>query len=85
MREALGKLHKRLLYCINVNRTSLDHLLLGKSADVDRIDEKLSREPIIALQYFLPIPVFPGSTLTVQTRVSRQVGRGNAPGAAGLL
>jgi hypothetical protein len=22
--------HKRLLYCVNVNRTSLDHLLLGK-------------------------------------------------------
>src|SRR5271157_6054617 len=27
--------HKRLLYCVNVNRTSLDHLLLGKNADVD--------------------------------------------------
>src|SRR5271157_1617345 len=27
--------HKRLLYCVNVNRTSLDHLLLGKCADVD--------------------------------------------------
>src|ERR1700737_3888995 len=23
------QLHKRLLYCVNVNRTSLDHLLLG--------------------------------------------------------
>jgi len=30
------KPHKRLLYCVNVNRTSLDHLLLGKNADVDR-------------------------------------------------
>ena len=30
------KIHKRLLYCVNVNRTSLDHLLLGKCADVDR-------------------------------------------------
>ena len=28
--------HKRPLYCFNVNRTSLDHLLLGKSADVDK-------------------------------------------------
>jgi hypothetical protein len=28
--------HKRLLYCVNVNRTSLDHLLLGKCADVDK-------------------------------------------------
>jgi hypothetical protein len=28
--------HKRLLYCVNVNRTSLDHLLLGESADVDK-------------------------------------------------
>jgi hypothetical protein len=28
--------HKRLLYCVNVNRTSLDHLLLGKNADVDK-------------------------------------------------
>jgi hypothetical protein len=27
--------HKRLLYCVNVNRTSLDHLLLGRNADVD--------------------------------------------------
>ena len=30
------QLHKRLLYCFNVNRTSLDHLLLGKNADVDK-------------------------------------------------
>src|SRR5260370_40300021 len=28
--------HKRLLYCFNVNRTSPDHLLLGRSADVDK-------------------------------------------------
>jgi hypothetical protein len=28
--------HKRLLYCVNVNRTSQDHLLLGKNADVDK-------------------------------------------------
>ncbi|HWY09330.1 MAG TPA: hypothetical protein VNY24_20885, partial [Candidatus Acidoferrales bacterium] len=28
--------HKRLLYYFNVNRTSLDHLLLGKNADVDK-------------------------------------------------
>ena len=28
--------HKRLVYSFNVNRTSLDHLLLGKSADVDK-------------------------------------------------
>ncbi len=30
------QLHKRLLYCLNVNRTSLDHLLLGRNADVDK-------------------------------------------------
>jgi hypothetical protein len=30
------QLHKRLLDYFNVNRTSLDHLLLGKSADVDK-------------------------------------------------
>jgi hypothetical protein len=35
-REALGNLNKRLLYCVNVNRTSLDHLLLGRNADVDK-------------------------------------------------
>jgi hypothetical protein len=29
--------HKRLLYCVNVNRTSLDHLLLGKNADIDQM------------------------------------------------
>jgi hypothetical protein len=28
--------HKRLLHYINVNRTSLDHLLLGVGADVDK-------------------------------------------------
>ncbi len=28
--------HKRLLYCVNVNRTSQDHLLLGRNADVDK-------------------------------------------------
>jgi hypothetical protein len=28
--------HKRLLYCVNVKRTSLDHLLLGRNADVDK-------------------------------------------------
>jgi len=28
--------HKRPLYCVNVNRTSLDHLLLGRNADVDK-------------------------------------------------
>ena len=30
------KIHKRLPYYVNVNRTSLDHLLLGNCADVDR-------------------------------------------------
>src|ERR1700675_3919941 len=28
--------HKRLVYSFNVNRTSLDHLLLGGIADVDK-------------------------------------------------
>jgi len=28
--------HKRLLNYFNVNRTSLDHLLLGGNADVDK-------------------------------------------------
>jgi len=28
--------HKRLFYCVNVNYTSLDHLLLGRNADVDK-------------------------------------------------
>jgi hypothetical protein len=35
-REALGNPHKRLSYYVNVNRTSLDHLLLGRNADVDK-------------------------------------------------
>ena len=43
-REALGVDHKRLLYCVNVNRTSLDHLLLGENADID----ELSNVPSIA-------------------------------------
>src|SRR5215472_9551528 len=36
--------HKRLLYCVNVNRTSLDHLLLGVGADID----EMSHGPSIA-------------------------------------
>jgi hypothetical protein len=35
-REALGNLTSASLYYVNVNRTSLDHLLLGRSADVDK-------------------------------------------------
>jgi hypothetical protein len=36
------KRHKRLLYCVNVNRTSLDHLLLGEYADVDKVSHAQS-------------------------------------------
>jgi hypothetical protein len=28
--------HKRLLHYVNVNRTSPDHLLLGRNADIDK-------------------------------------------------
>jgi hypothetical protein len=35
-REALGK-SRAPFYCVNVNRTSLDHLLLGENADVDKV------------------------------------------------
>jgi hypothetical protein len=35
-RETLGNLTSASLYCVNVNRTSLDHLLLGRNADVDK-------------------------------------------------
>jgi hypothetical protein len=42
--------HKRLLYCVKVTNTSLDHLLLGKCADIDR----LSTDPIITLYCNLP-------------------------------
>jgi len=34
-RDALDNIYKRLFYCVNVNRTSLDHLLLGGCADID--------------------------------------------------
>jgi hypothetical protein len=44
-REALGVDHKRLLYCVNVNRTSLDHLLLGESADIDELSNNPSITP----------------------------------------
>jgi hypothetical protein len=44
-REAPGKTHKRLFYCVNVNRTSLDHLLLGESADIDRLSNAPSITP----------------------------------------
>jgi len=43
-KEALGKIHKRLLDYIKVNRPSLDHLLLGMDADID----EMSHAPIIA-------------------------------------
>jgi hypothetical protein len=36
MERGARQLHKRLFYCINVNRSSLDHLLLGVNADVDK-------------------------------------------------
>ncbi len=35
-REGARQPHKRLQYCINVNRTSPDHLLLGRNADIDK-------------------------------------------------
>ncbi len=42
-REALGRInHRRLFDCVNVNRTSLDHLLLGGVADIDRMSNELS-------------------------------------------
>jgi hypothetical protein len=44
-REALGVDHKRLLYCVNVNCTSLDHLLLGESADIDQMSNETSITP----------------------------------------
>ena len=34
--------HKRLLYCVKVNYTSLDHLLLGENADIDKVSSKPS-------------------------------------------
>jgi hypothetical protein len=36
------QLHKRLLYCVNLNHTSLDHLLLGKNADIDQMSSSRS-------------------------------------------
>lgn len=44
-REALGVDHKRLLYCVNVNYTSLDHLLLGERADIDQMSNAPSITP----------------------------------------
>jgi len=44
-REALGVDHKRLLYCVNVNCTSLDHLLLGEVADIDQMSNDASITP----------------------------------------
>jgi len=37
--------HKRLFYCVNVNRSSLDHLLLGGSADIDEMSNGPSITP----------------------------------------
>jgi hypothetical protein len=44
-REAPGVDHKRLLYCVNVKRTSLDHLLLGVGADIDEMSHGPSITP----------------------------------------
>ena len=35
-KERRSATHQRLPYYFNVNRTSLDHLLLGRNADVDK-------------------------------------------------
>jgi len=40
--------HKRLSYTFKINRTSLDHLLLGKCADID----KMSNAPSILRSFF---------------------------------
>ena len=40
-REALGT-HKRLLYCVKITYTSLDHLLLGVVADIDKVSHARS-------------------------------------------
>ena len=40
--ERRSVVSKRLLYCVNVNRTSLDHLPLGKNADVDQMSNNAS-------------------------------------------
>src|SRR5262245_22499239 len=37
--------HKRLLNCVNVNRTSLDHLLLGVVADIHEMSHGASIPP----------------------------------------
>ena len=47
-REALGKITKRLLYCVNVSRTSLDHLLLGGNADIDEMSHDSSITRIVS-------------------------------------
>lgn len=44
-REALGIDRKRLLYCVNVSYTSLDHLLLGERADIDQMSNGPSITP----------------------------------------
>jgi hypothetical protein len=45
-REALGNVTSAFSKCVNVNRTSLDHLLLGENADVDKmsIDPSIKRD-----------------------------------------
>ena len=58
-REALGVDHKRLLYCVNVNCTSLDHLLLGEVADIDKLSNETSITPEESgtRMYFLKLSV----------------------------
>jgi len=52
--------HERPFYCVNVNRTSLDHLLLGEGADIDEMSHGVSIAPHEkrSRPYFGAIPSF---------------------------
>ena len=52
--------HERPFYCVNVNRTSLDHLLLGEGADIDEMSHGVSIAPHEqrSRPYFWRYPVF---------------------------
>jgi hypothetical protein len=68
--------HRRLFYCVKINRTSLDHLLLGKSADVDRITQQA--ETVAWFNYSAAIFLF-NMAVSVYKRASRRPpnGQGN--------
>jgi hypothetical protein len=83
-RRSVRKIHKRLLYCVNLNRTSLDHLLLGKCADVDRA-RRMEKSLSHGKDYNAAIIVGKSGQTYLHTLKHRRCERAKADLSAGFL